>query len=278
LKELKPLFRKPDLLKDRRHVLVVGAQRSGTTLLATMISLHPEAGMLNEDITGVGIRKLLGRRVTGTKLLVPNQIQLNRRSVFRLRFFKKIGLITESPRSRFSIEEYLMLPNLCVVAIIREGNDTVSSMMRRGGVKFDKAARRWGQAIDTIYEVKRRYAEKTLVVSFEQLVAKPEATMRAVCRFLDLSFHPQMLEGPKYNPTYPQDQFAVQKVHRSENEGTDYLSVRMPATYRRYRELMSSVALFLWVWFVPSAVSYDKFPAISEVSCITGQDGVQTTL
>jgi len=105
---------------DMNYLLVIGAPRSGTTLLATMIGRHTEVGMLNEDTRGKAFRRVLGKSITGNKLCVPNQIQMKRKSVFALRLFKKLGLMAESPRSEYAIEDYLQLPNLKIIAILRD--------------------------------------------------------------------------------------------------------------------------------------------------------------
>ena len=100
-----------------------------------MVGRHGDIGMINEDVTGRGMRTLLGRRLTGNKLCVPNQIRLKRKSFFASRLLKKLGIIAESPRSKYSITEYLDRPNLKVVAIIRDGNDSIASMIGEKQIK-----------------------------------------------------------------------------------------------------------------------------------------------
>ena len=233
------IFRKPDLLPDREHFLLIGAPRSGTTLLAAMIGCHSEVGMINEDITGRGLRQVLGRRVTGNKLCVPNQIQLQRRGHPTLRLLKKFGIVAEAPRSKYSIKDYLELPNLKVIAIVRDGNDSISSMVSRGRSALKKAIRRWSQAIETIYELKETHGERVLVVAFEDLVLDPLVTMRTVCRFLGLAFQPLMLDGHKYNAYYPQPKLNEEKAYRHKRENIDLgLAERLPQIWQRYQELL----------------------------------------
>ncbi|HEX2228509.1 MAG TPA: sulfotransferase, partial [Candidatus Binatia bacterium] len=77
-------------MKELRHLLILGAPRSGTTLLATMISRHTEIGILNED-RGWAMRRLLGKTVVGNKRCVPNQIELKKRHPLHFRFLKTLG-------------------------------------------------------------------------------------------------------------------------------------------------------------------------------------------
>jgi hypothetical protein len=205
-----------------------------------MLGRHNDVGVLNEDITGKGLRKIVGKPVTGNKLCVPNQIRL-KTSIFTFRFLKKLGFVAESPRSRFSIEDYLELSNLKIIAIIRDGSDTISSMMERGKNSFNRASKRWNEAIETIHELRTRYPERVMVVTFEDLVLKPEEALAATCRFLGLTFQNQMLEGSRYNPKYPQDKLDEESVHRYKKGGPDFrLEAVQPSTYRKFEELVAS--------------------------------------
>lgn len=234
------IFPGPDGSRQSRHVLVIGAPRSGTTLLATMIGSHSQVGMINEDVTARGLRKVLGRAITGNKLCVPNQIQLEQRSRFGRRWLKKIGIVREAPRSLYSITDYLSLPNLKVIAIVRHGNDSISSMMVRGKSKLKKAVRRWAEAIETIGELKRRDPARLSVVAFEDLVLSPENTLGEICRFLEISFEPQMLQAYLHNRFYPESRLNTEKAYRYERENSELqIEALAPAAVRMYEELVA---------------------------------------
>lgn len=228
-----------DRSEPQRRLLVIGAPRSGTTLLATMIGRHTEIGMLNEDTTGKGVMRILGKKVAGNKLCIPNQIQLKRANRLAIPLFKKFGFIREFPKSRYSIEEYLRFSNLKIVAIVRNGDDTISSMMKRGGNNFRRSVWRWEQAVRTIYELRSSYPRRVLVVTFEDLVLTPETVMNTICRFLGLSFEKKMIDGYRYNPKYPGSKLDAEKVDRYKREGVDFqLSVKLPITYGKYKGLL----------------------------------------
>jgi hypothetical protein len=204
-----------------------------------MIGRHTEVGIVNEDVTGRGVASVLGKQVTGNKLCVPNQICLNRRPFLGQRLLKKIGLVSEAPKSRYCIRDYLELPNLKVLAIIRDGNDSVSSMMRRGETRLRKAARRWAEAIETIYDLKVKEPERVLVVSFDDLVLDPVNTLESVCAFFDLSFEERMLDGPEHNPYYSEAQLIKEKTRGGQTEKIKlFVEKRVPAAYAKYRRLL----------------------------------------
>lgn len=223
----------------RRHLLILGAPRTGTTLLATMISRHTDIGILNED-DGWSMRRLLGKLVVGNKRCIPNQIEMEQRGKLRLRLWKKIGLMKEYQSSLFSIEDYLTLPRIQIIGIIRNGDDAISSGMNRGRKSFRGAAYRWCRAIEIMHELTTRFPERVLIVSFEDLVMRPRENMQRVAEFLGVEYQDRMLEGPVFNPWYPEEGMNEEKVNRSRKEKIDFkLETQFPSVYNEYLELLA---------------------------------------
>jgi hypothetical protein len=234
------IFKKPERWPGRRrYLLLIGAPRSGTTLLAAMIGRHTDVGMLNEDV-GRAFRKIISKPLTGNKLCVPNQIRMSRQGLRRFRWLKKLGFAREAPKSQFCIEDYLEVPNLKVVAIIRDRHDSISSMMARGRNRLRKAARRWSEAIITIYRLRERYRNRVFVVVFDDLILQPEKSMRKVCEFLDLPFEERMLEGHKFNSRYPNAGFDLSKTQQARREESDLHLVKLaPKAHALYQSLVA---------------------------------------
>lgn len=223
---------------ERRHLLIIGAPRTGTTLLATMISRHTEIGVLNED-KGWTMRKLLGKTWVGNKRCIPNQIEMKKPGVFQARLWKKLGFSKEYQSSQFCIEDYFKLPHFKIIAIIRNGNDAISSGIHRGKKSFSGASYRWCRAIEIIHDLRARFPEMVLVVSFEDLVLHPRENMIRVAEFLSVEYQDRMLEGPIYNPWYPEKGMNEEKVNRSDKDKIDFkLAEKFPAADRMYRDLL----------------------------------------
>jgi len=221
------------------RLLILGAPRSGTTLLATMISRHSEIAVLNEDRSWA-LRRLLGKTVVGNKLCVPNQIELKKRSLLHFRFIKELGIAKEYQSSEFSIEDYLTLPNIKVIGLIRNGDDVISSVMERSEKKFRVASYRWRRSVEVIHELATRFPKIVLIVCFEDLVVHPKENMERVAVFLNVEYQERMLEGPRYNPWYPEAGMNRAKVNRAEKKKIDFkLAERFPATVRLYQELLN---------------------------------------
>jgi Sulfotransferase family len=225
------------------HLLSLGPPRSGTTLLAAMISRHTEIGILNENKSWA-MRQLLGKVVVGNKRCIPNQIELKKRGRLSLRFFKTIGLAKEYQSSEYSIEDYLTLPNIKILCLIRSGDDVISSIMKRGEKNFRIAAYRWRRAIEIIHYLNQTYPKLTLVVSFEDVVMQPREMMERIAKFLGVEYQERMLEGPKYNPWYTETRLDQTKVRRANRENVDFkLQERFPGAFEKYRTLVQIATL-----------------------------------
>ena len=224
---------------QRRHLLIIGAPLTGTTLLATKINRHADIGVLNED-DGWAMRRLVGKHVVGNKRCIPNQIELKRRGFFKLRLWKNLGIMKEYQSSEFSIEDYLTLPEIKVIGIIRNGNDSISSGMRRGRKSFHGAAYRWCRAVEIMHILAKRHPEIVLIVSFEDLVMHPKENMQRVATFLSVDYQERMLEGPMFNPWYPEAGMNPEKVNRSAKEKVDFnIEQKFPAFHAQYLDLLA---------------------------------------
>tara|TARA_Y100000588_G_C14081374_1_gene850302 strand:+ start:167 stop:775 length:609 start_codon:yes stop_codon:yes gene_type:complete len=191
--------------------VVIGLQRTGTTLLASMLGRHPEINMLFESVT-TDCMKLIGKKWNGNKLLAYRQIRQNQRSskfghlinrLVNLDFKKKNKhhLVRPFPTSVMSIEDYKD-QGAFFITIERDKQSSVNSMMRRAGQSEKQAVMEWERGMKIINDLQ---GKKTYSLTFMDLVNDTETTLKAICKFLDLEYVEQMLEGPRYNFVYPND-------------------------------------------------------------------------
>ncbi len=222
------------------YLLIVGSPRSGTTLLASMIGVHPDVAMLIED-RFFGVKRLTGKKVLANKLCIPNQVELTKRANYVTRALKKIGLAVNYTSSRFSIQDYLALDGIKILAITRDGNDVISSIMKRGKKERKIAEERWSRAIEIIYELNTKYPEKTITISYEDLVNEPEIIIKKVAGFIGIDFQPVMLEGYKHNILYPGETgIDKTKAFKSKTTITAGGSFKIsPASEGLYQKLLS---------------------------------------
>ena len=191
--------------------VVIGLQRTGTTLLASMLGRHPEINMLFESVTKDSL-KLIGKQWNGNKLLAYRQIRKNKRSsklghlinrIVNLDFKQenRHHLVRPFPTSVMSIEDYKK-EGAVFITIERDKESSVSSMMKRAGQTKNQAEREWESGMKIINQLKN---EGAYGLNFVDLVNNSEKYLKEICNFLAIEYLEKMLEGPKYNFVYPQD-------------------------------------------------------------------------
>tara|TARA_B100000780_G_scaffold205958_1_gene146398 strand:+ start:1192 stop:1800 length:609 start_codon:yes stop_codon:yes gene_type:complete len=191
--------------------LIIGLQRTGTTLLASMLGRHPEINMLFESVTKDSL-KLIGKEWNGNKLLAFRQIrQTERASYFghlvnriaNLDFKKnnKHHLIRPYPTSDMSLNDYKAKGSF-FITIERDKHSSVKSMMKRAGQNLKQAESEWEEGMKIINQLEH---ENIHSLTFFDLVNNTENVLKNICSFLEIDYLETMLEGPKYNFVYPQD-------------------------------------------------------------------------
>lgn len=239
-------------MSTKQHLLVLGSPRSGTTLLASMLGHHTEIGMVNECLD-FGIRYPIGSPISANKLCIPNQIELKRRGHRLVNIARRIGSVGQTtpmqriPWSCFSIQDHInRLDDLRFVLIIRDGDAVISSMIKRGSKSFATALHWWSRSIEVIDELHSTFPDRCLVLSFSDLVNEAEIQMRRVAHFLDIPFQERMLEGYRFNPTYP-GRKSIDKS-KADSAETFNLHQRVPSVVAKYRTLADSSAAHTCEW------------------------------
>ncbi len=230
-------------IKNVNYLLIIGAPRSGTTLLASLISAHDDVAMLIED-RNFSIRKLTGKKILANKLCIPNQIELSTSSNSVIKYLKKYNLFQKRSTSKYCIDDYLRLPGIKIISIIRNPNNVVSSIIERGKKDLNIAIYRWYRAIEIIDYLKSKYIEKVLIVSFEKLVNEPENVIKIVSHFLQIEYQPKMLDGAKYNFLYDEtENIDPTKADDKKKIVIDFKNIR-PDIFVKYNNLLKEDLVF----------------------------------
>ena len=198
---------RPSMYAAEANLLILGAARSGTTLLATMLASHSQIGVLFEDLWG-GAGRTLARRYKGVKLCVPNQIELRYYwsiidlVLARIPKLRDLTPLFKTAMSKYSISDYLMNDELKLVAILRDVESVTSSMQKRTSRTSQEAIAEWSRNVEVIYTLYEQHPDRMIIVNFNNLVTSPENTARALCEFLEVDFEPNILEAYKHTPIY----------------------------------------------------------------------------
>jgi hypothetical protein len=203
---------------------VVGAARSGTTLLRLMLDAHPELAIppetqfvpdlikacRAEDCTPErALEIIVSRREWEDFGLEPDELltRLGRpdkltagkavRAFYRL-YARKQGKPRWGDKTPQYVQRMLLIQGALrearFVHVIRDGRDVTLSRQERGvrAADAEKVATRWRELISRARGQSDRIRHY-LEVRYEDLVSDPDPTLRRVCEFIELDFDPAML-------------------------------------------------------------------------------------
>lgn len=224
---------------SNKEILILGAPRSGTTLLGAMVGAHPDIAILHEETTQA-MRLILGKSYKGVKLCVPNHIRLSQRgSIFyhqllRIKGVRRITLYMVE--SKYSIRDYQRtFPNLHILMILRAPDQVVSSIRRHMSWPKSYGEYCYRRAVRTMWELTQEDAGNcTKVVQFDSLVINPENVMHEICSWLGCEFDQAMLEGYKFTPQYENQ--SVDSSRASDGKQLNLLE-KYPQMKKMYLEL-----------------------------------------
>lgn len=87
-----------------------------------------------------------------------------------------------------------VFPAAQFIHIVRDGCDVVESYLRSGIYEdLASAGQRWSTSVTAYTDFSRKFPASCFEVRYEDLVLKPEETVRGVCDFLKIEFEPSML-------------------------------------------------------------------------------------
>jgi hypothetical protein len=204
---------------------VVGATRSGTTLLRLMLDAHPEVAIPSEThFIPKLIRTCERWRVTPDMLadvviehkrwgdfhLDADELRARFRAIQPLNMSDAVrafyGMYAErhgKPRWGDKTPGYLrymrriewVLPEARFIHLVRDGRDVALSVlpMNWGPTNLTEAAELWVERISVARE-QAELVEHYMELKYEDLVTDPEASLRRVCEFLELPWDPAMLD------------------------------------------------------------------------------------
>jgi len=201
---------------------ILGVGRSGTTLLRLMLDAHPDLAIPPEThflpLIGesAGNPDVFARLIVESdtwpnfglsadvfrgalKALQPFDVTEATRIFYRLyaqRFGKRHWGDKTPPYRRHLRHIFRLVPEAYFIHVIRDGRDVAISY--RGlwfgpGDNIEEQARFWVAEI-TGAKDQARDVPQYLEVRYEELVAEPEKTLRTVCKNLQLTYAPVMLD------------------------------------------------------------------------------------
>ena len=217
------------MVKQSAPFFIVGARRSGTTMLRLMLNNHPnlsvpfETGFipvfyqkladygdlkvrdnlarLLRDISEFPlVRKggiiqdeeaILSRPIVSYTDLVNAIFKVDAERKGKRRWGDKTpGYITEVDRL------WKVFPGCYIVHLVRDGRDVALSLRTMegwGSTHIPKVAQDWRWETTLVHKIGAILGEHYLEVRYEDLVLNPDGILRRICTFLNEPFHQDML-------------------------------------------------------------------------------------
>lgn len=212
----------------------MGCPRSGTTLLQSLLSAHPEIASFTESKffqclppAEQSKRRKLGMISHQLKpwletyfrdyIKRPELLQylpkLPFRTLYAQRFFEILSylaseqgksiILEKTPQHIFFLDHIMAhFPQSKIIHLIRNGEDVVASLYEAthkypqywdGVWEIDKCIDWWNQAVETSQKYENH--PNHLLISYEELLKKPEKILQNTCEFIGVSYAPEMIQN-----------------------------------------------------------------------------------
>ncbi len=216
-----------------KPLFIVGAGRSGTTLLRSMLVAGGQVAVPPESqVIGLAARRYVSLQFLGwrelsrlivalfegqrnfqlwkTNLHPAHRIVVNlqpaERSLARVidevfqcyvsQQFSRASLWGDkSPINAFHLPRILAtFPEARYLHLLRDGRDAISSMVARGR-DIRRATDRWVASVEQVLDLQSELApSQFLEVRYEHLVSEPQKALGRICGFLDVQYTSRMLD------------------------------------------------------------------------------------
>jgi len=213
--------------RSAQPIFVVGAPRSGTTLLRLILDRHTEIGLCDEtfffyyavrrrrafgDLSSSRNRRRLIDAYLSTRRMKEMDLdlralgdRLEREGTSYAAFFSTLLSFYAEAHGKTRCGEKTPLhaaelptlaewyPDCRVVHIVRDPRDVVSSLLRMpwGARSVLRNARVW-KHLSAPPDADRAKTER-MIIRYEDLVTDPPGTVRSVCDYLSIAYEPRML-------------------------------------------------------------------------------------
>ncbi|MBJ70170.1 MAG: hypothetical protein CMN31_02175, partial [Sandaracinus sp.] len=241
-----------------RPFFVVGAPRTGTTLLRRVLVAHPDVAIPPEsfflaeylEAEHVPLARRLALWVRDPELIEWGQCFTERdfegcedmaavvRRAHAL-FAEREGARVWGQKTPRLVRYWALLSRLFPDAVFlhptRDPRAVVSSLARSPAHQLNAlvGARRWRDDTAIGIEMERALGERVLRYDYEELATDPEGTARRVCAHLDIDFDPAMLEAPS-------EKLRLKKSEERAGHHTNVAAPISAASVERWREDLSA--------------------------------------
>ncbi len=199
-------------------IFVLGTQRSGTTLLARMLSSHSSIFIQNE----ISVEKVFRQNPKKEVILTRIDEQIRKRHGLSLQ-----ELLQKKNKVMWGIKDPELTDYIsCLhqfsneskfVIIVRDGRGVVNSYMENKwglGTNAYSGAIRWKEEVLAQKRFMMEHPEHTILIRFEDLIADMECQLKKICQHLEVEFEEKMLEYNKQKADFKENRQNVNTNRR----------------------------------------------------------------
>lgn len=227
---------------DREPMFLVGAERSGTTLLRLMLDHHPEIAFFSEFEFAVERMDESGRPpdlaayhawLRSDRLFLDSGFRIDPALPYPdlvRSFLEQKRRCDGKARCGATVHKAFdrlphVWPSARYIHLLRDPRDVARSAIPMGWAgNLWCGAERWVEAEETWQRLEDALPrDRWLEVRYESLVREPQAELERICAFIGVAYHPHMLSYPE-TTTYPAPDPAVAERWRA-SLSTDELSL-----------------------------------------------------
>lgn len=217
---------------DRPVFHVIGAGRGGTSLLASLLNMHPSVDvgferyaqdiLMNCEMPSDGVDPVEHRlglylaacSVDAYASAASGHLWGNKITTEQIH---AAILAKDDHRDCVQSLDYFfnqLLADQLIVFVLRDGRSCVSSKMNRAGLSLEEACDRWMFSVQC-WEFLGRRSDPTVIIQFEDLVRHPVEVLKGICHQLGIVYQPIMLSGTASEhllPEYRQAGFDLSRL------------------------------------------------------------------
>ena len=205
------IMRFPKAKSSQKHIFVIGAPRSGTTLMKLILAVHP-------NLTGIGYetgffmyKDLLNFNLLGLDTSEKEEVNQKSADIIQLfdnwteKLLLKFGgrrFIEKTPPHVLKLDFLLKyFPSAQFINIYRDGRDCYCSARNHQyvvqGQSLTKYAKYWKKCVKA--RLKKGQQANIFDVKYEELVTQPEKIVKEIMIFLGEQYDPKQIQPAYYS-------------------------------------------------------------------------------
>ncbi|BCO07690.1 sulfotransferase [Desulfolithobacter dissulfuricans] len=171
-------------------IFIIGTQRSGTTLLCRILTVHPDIFIRNEI---PGVTKIFSEGRTREQIMADIDLAMEESLGANLEKF-----LEQNKKKRWGLKDpdlthclgplSAAFPDARIIFIIRDGRAVANSYIKNMwglGVNTYYGALRWQREVNTQLEFARQHQERCYIIKFEDLIGNHVEELKKICDFID---------------------------------------------------------------------------------------------